>query len=90
MSLESFEKVYNEFNQKLKNREFKEALLLSSQLLDNATNEIDTFYALMGKATALTNLDNNSEVISTYKEIIKKFKNSTDETISKVFNICLL
>ena len=35
-------------------------------------NEVEIFYTLMGKATALTSLEKNDEVVETYDEVIFK------------------
>ncbi len=83
MNQKTFESIYFEFNEKLKKREFEEALLLVPFMLNKANNQIDRFYALMGEATALTSLNKHEEVISIYKEIIAEFADNKNEVISK-------
>ena len=82
LNQENFEYLYSQFNQKMQNKEFEEALLLVPELLEIAQdNELDVFYTLMGKASALTNLNEDQDVIDTYDEIIQRFKDTKNETI---------
>lgn len=83
MSIDNFEILYQEFNEKIGNAEFEDSLLLIPELLKTAHNDIDIFYTLMGEATVLTNLKKDDEVIDSYDEIINRFEKSEDETISK-------
>ncbi len=79
MSQIEFKHLYNEFNIKFQNKEYKEALELTYDLFDLAQGiELEVAYTLMAKARVLTALNRQKEALITYEELIEKFDKTTD------------